>query len=186
MNRTRYLVLLFWLVFASFGIASCKREKRQFRQAPPAVRSNALTVSDLRPGESLQIIPTRNSSEDSAYDVSEGKRLFEWYNCSGCHSHGGGGMGPPLIDDKWIYGSDPSNVFATIVEGRPNGMPSFRNKIPDAQVWQLVAFVRSMSGQLSKGVSSGRSDEMNAHKSEQRTPDQQPKNSGLPPSAELP
>ena len=25
-------------------------------------------------------------------------------------------------------------------------MPSFRGRIPDAQVWQLVAYVRSMSG----------------------------------------
>ena len=55
-------------------------------------------------------------------------------------------MGPPLMDDEWIYGSEPENIFATIVEGRPNGMPSFRGRIPDYQVWQLVAYVRSMSG----------------------------------------
>ena len=58
--------------------------------------------------------------------------LFTSYNCVGCHgSGGGGGMGPPLKDHKWIYGADPANIFATIVEGRPNGMPSCRNKIPD-------------------------------------------------------
>jgi len=45
------------------------------------------------------------------------------------------------MDDEWIYGFEPVNIFATIVEGRPNGMPSFRNRIPDYQVWQLVAYV---------------------------------------------
>ena len=61
-------------------------------------------------------------------------------------------MGPPLMDDEWIYGSEPQNIYATIVEGRPNGMPSFRGKIPDQQVWELVAYVRSMSGLLRQDV----------------------------------
>ena len=37
----------------------------------------------------------------------QGKRLFSWYNCIGCHANGGGGIGPPLMDDEWIYGSRP-------------------------------------------------------------------------------
>ena len=39
-------------------------------------------------------------------------------------------------------------------------MPSFRNKIPDAQVWQLVAYVQSMSGLETIDVLPGRSDHM--------------------------
>jgi cytochrome c oxidase cbb3-type subunit 3 len=106
--------------------------------------------------------------------VSEGKRLYEWFNCVGCHAHGGGGMGPALMDDKWIYGSGPENIFSTIIEGRPNGMPSFRAKIPNQQVWQIVAYVRSMSGQLSKDVSPGRDDNMNVKESEQSKGKEQP------------
>ena len=52
------------------------------------------------------------------------------------------------MDDQWIYGSRPEQIYTDIVQGRPNGMPSFRGKIPDYQVWELVAYVRSMSGQL--------------------------------------
>jgi cytochrome c oxidase cbb3-type subunit 3 len=48
-------------------------------------------------------------------------------------------------------------------------MPSFRLKIPDNQVWQLVAYVKSLSGQLRKDVETTRSDDMNARRSEQRT-----------------
>jgi cytochrome c oxidase cbb3-type subunit 3 len=125
--------------------------------------------------------------QENAWAVSEGKRLFVWYNCAGCHSHGGGGMGPPLMDEKWIYGSDPIKVHQSIVEGRPNGMPSFGGKIPDAQIWQIVAYVRSMSGLVRKDVRSTRSDHMSVHPSEQAMRPAQPQNGGsTPPSAERP
>jgi cytochrome c oxidase cbb3-type subunit III len=72
--------------------------------------------------------------------------LYNWFNCSGCHSQGGGGMGPPLMDDKWIYGSDPANLFSVIVEGRSNGMPAFGGHIPEQQIWQIIAFIETMGG----------------------------------------
>src|SRR5436190_1281526 len=80
--------------------------------------------------------------------------------CRGVAPEQGCVEGPALMDDTWIYGSNPEQVFASIVEGRPNGMPSFGSKIPDYQVWQIVAYVRSLSGLASKQASSGRSDEM--------------------------
>ena len=70
---------------------------------------------------------------------------------------------------QWIYGSQPENIFETIVEGRPNGMPSFAGRWPDDQVWQLVAYVRSMSGLLAKDVASGRNDDMQVRSQEQST-----------------
>jgi hypothetical protein len=54
--------------------------------------------------------------------------------------------GSDLADAKWIYGNDPAAIHATIALGRPNGMPTFRGKIHDPQIWRLVAYVRSMSG----------------------------------------
>jgi cytochrome c oxidase cbb3-type subunit 3 len=69
-------------------------------------------------------------------------------------------MGPALMDERWIYGGRPEQVFATIVEGRPNGMPSFRQKVPEFQVWQLAAYVRSMSGQVPKDAAPSRDDHL--------------------------
>jgi cytochrome c oxidase cbb3-type subunit III len=179
------LVFSLWLALAACLFVSCARERREFRQAPPAARLDRVQEIDLTPGQPAPTPPTKNAAEESAYSVNEGKRLFDQYNCSGCHFHGGGGIGPALMDDKWIYGSDPANIFETIVEGRPNGMPSFRQKVPDAQVWELVAYVRSMSGLLPKDVSPTRDDHMSAHPSEQRTQQRGPVNSGVPKSAEL-
>jgi cytochrome c oxidase cbb3-type subunit III len=76
-------------------------------------------------------------------------------------------MGPPLMDAAWRYGSAPKNVYASITEGRPNGMPSFRARLTEGQTWQLVAYVRSMSGLLDKDVAPGRDDGMQVRSQEQ-------------------
>lgn len=163
---------------------ACQREKRTFRQVPPAATTQPISQSELRPTGSALPPPTEINGEKNAYDLSEGKRLFEWYNCSGCHAHGGGNIGPPLMDQKWVYGSDPANIFSTIVEGRPNGMPSFRGKIPDSQVWQIVAYVRSLSGMAPKAAAPSRSDHMSAKPSEQEMPKKKPIDSSRPPQSE--
>jgi cytochrome c oxidase cbb3-type subunit 3 len=90
------------------------------------------------------------------------------------------------MDAKWAYGSEPDQVFATIVEGRPNGMPSFRGKIPDYQVWQLVAYVRSLSGQVPRDAAPGRDDDLNAKKPEQATEPQGARTGTIPKSGEMP
>jgi cytochrome c oxidase cbb3-type subunit 3 len=169
-----------------FAFSACKREQRQFEPPPPNPPTAAITMSELRPGAQAPEPQIKNPAEESAYSVSEGKRLYSAYNCSGCHFNGGGGIGPALMDEKWIYGSEPSNIYATILEGRPNGMPSFRHKISDNQLWEITAYVRSLSGQLPKDISPTRSDDMNAHKSEQATEQKTPQNSGVPKSAEQP
>jgi cytochrome c oxidase cbb3-type subunit 3 len=161
------------LVIASATLlTSCQREDRRFREAPPsAALVDTVQVSDLHPGGPQVPTPgVPNVYEENAYAVSEGKRLFENFNCVGCHAHGGGGIGPPLMDNQWIYGGAPGNIFASIMQGRPNGMPAWRGKIPENQAWQLVAYIRSMSGQLRQDVAPGRSDQMSGKRSEQSTP----------------
>lgn len=164
------------LLAGALILAGCSREDRVLRPSPSASQVvNEAQVSGLNPGaHPLPTPPTPEMYEESAYSVSEGKRLFNQYNCSGCHANGGGGIGPPLMDNYWIYGSEPQNIFTTIVEGRPNGMPSFRNRIPQYQVWELVGYVRSMSGLLPKDVAPSRSDQLYVRPPEQSMPKQTP------------
>ncbi|HEX8775636.1 MAG TPA: c-type cytochrome [Pyrinomonadaceae bacterium] len=186
-RNLNFLPACLLLALATVLAASCKREERGFRVQPPSAnRINTKRMSDLQPGVPSSPVPVKNEYEENGPAMSDGKRLYEWFNCVGCHAHGGGGIGPPLIDDQWIYGSEPDQIFATIVEGRPNGMPSFRGKIPDYQVWQLAAYVRSLSGQASKTAANGRDDHMSTKKPEQQTETKEPKASTLPKSAELP
>ena len=179
-----------WIGLLAAGIvpaAGCQRETRRFRESPPAATSEtAVAMSELQPGPKTRDLPVVNAYEQNAYSIAEGERLFSGYNCSGCHSHGGGGIGPALMDDQWIYGSDPENIFSTIVEGRPNGMPTFRGRIPNYQVWQIVAYVRSLSGLIPKHIAPSRQDHMVAGPEPQRTRPEKPKQAFTPPASEHP
>ncbi|KAA6458585.1 cytochrome c [Acidobacteria bacterium AB60] len=160
-------------------VSACKREQRVFDPgAASSQTANGVALNDVHAGGA---VPTANYSmfEESAYAVGEGKRLFSAFNCTGCHAQGGGGMGPALMDAEWIYGSRPEQIYSDIVQGRPNGMPSFAGKIPDYQVWELVAYVRSLSGQLPADVAPSRSDNLPVAKAEQarqkeNPPDERP------------
>lgn len=156
-------------LFALLVLSACEREERRFRELPPtSARGLPVRLSELQPGTPLPGKAGPGPYLENAQGISEGKRLYQWYNCSGCHFQGGGGIGPPLMDDKWIYGGNPQQIHDTIVQGRPNGMPSYGGHIPDDQVWKIVAYVRSMAGLAPKSASPGRGDHMAARPSEQR------------------
>jgi cytochrome c oxidase cbb3-type subunit 3 len=171
------------LLIVTLAMSACKREKRDFVNLPPSSTAPGVRLSDLHPGGGFPPPPAKTPYELNASALSEGKRLFGAYNCSGCHANGGGGIGPALMDDQWIYGAEADQIFHTIVEGRPNGMPSFGGKIPDYQVWQLAAYVRSLGGLAPKDAATSRSDHMSGTPVESSTVRQQPKRSSLPPSA---
>jgi cytochrome c oxidase cbb3-type subunit 3 len=179
----------------ALALASCDREARSFKEAPQmAATPQAARMSELqaggttperpRPIEQVSRATTQHAGsspyEENAYAVAQGKRLFVWFNCVGCHAHGGGGIGPPLMDDTWIYGHEAQNIFQTIVQGRPNGMPSFRDRITEQQAWQLVAYVRSMSGLIRADVLPGRSDTLSTGEAEVSRDRQAPKPSTPP------
>src|SRR4051795_2247550 len=185
--------IIFLVLCGLVTLTACERERRQFREstASSSPGDSGVEQSPLHPGGSEPLKPGESESEANngagpyqynAYAVSEGQKLYMSYNCVGCHANGGGGIGPPLMDSNWIYGAEPQNIYATIIQGRPNGMPSFRGKIPDQQVWEIVAYVRSMSGQLRKDVAPGRSDDMSVTKAPQSTPLEHPRG----PTGDLP
>lgn len=169
MRIMKYFVVVLIAVMTIVS-GACRREKRAFQEQPPVVRTvTSDTIATLPAGASLPVHDVKNDYEHNAYALSEGKRLFSAYNCNGCHSMGGGGMGPALMDGNWIYGGKPEEIFSTIVAGRPNGMPSFRGRVPDFQIWQLAAYVRSMSGQVSKDAAPARDDHLQGKPPESST-----------------
>jgi cytochrome c oxidase cbb3-type subunit 3 len=161
--------------------ASCQGEKREFREMPPAGSAvGAVGESELQPGPTVVAESTKSPLGANAYALLEGRRLYNQMNCSGCHFQGGGGIGPPLMDDQWIYGSDPSQIFTTIMEGRPNGMPAWKGKLSNQEVWEIVAFVRSMSGFEGATNSAARTDHMYVSPDLGLRSPQKPKNTIVP------
>jgi cytochrome c oxidase cbb3-type subunit III len=129
-------------------LAGCAKGGASQTPAGPPGNVPGVFASALDPGVDHTLVtrdPRAAAYYDNADAVATGKRLFNQYNCSGCHSNGGGGMGPDLMDNQWIYGDRLEQIHQTLVEGRPNGMPAWGGKIPDEQLWQIAAYVRSMS-----------------------------------------
>jgi cytochrome c oxidase cbb3-type subunit III len=159
------------LILLALSLSACEREQRRFSESAAASSApDTIALSDLQPGAATPRMTGASPYDGNAYAISQGKQLFDWFNCTGCHAHGGGAIGPPLMDENWIYGASPANIFASIVEGRPNGMPSFRGCIPTQQVWELVAYVRSLSGQIRKDVAPSREDHLFTKKAEESGP----------------
>jgi cytochrome c oxidase cbb3-type subunit 3 len=76
--------------------------------------------------------------------ISSGKSIFE-ANCVACHNpKAEGNIGPNLTDDYWIYGPDIKDLFKTIKNGTPNGMPEHASKLNPVQIQQVGSFILSL------------------------------------------
>ena len=101
------------------------------------------------PGDVTVVHQTLDPYLQDPVAIQEGNRLFNWYNCSGCHGvHGGGGMGPSLRDASWMYEKSDAQLLDTLIHGRSNGMPAWGNKIPEDQMWKIIAYVKSLTTPL--------------------------------------
>jgi len=87
----------------------------------------------------------RNPYEGNAAAVATGAKLFVAYNCIDCHgADGSGAMGPSLADGRWHFGGTAPEVYESIYQGRPEGMPAWGSLISSDQIWTLVTYVRSL------------------------------------------
>lgn len=88
-----------------------------------------------------------NPFANSVDAVIEGRNLYLKYGCSACHGMGGGGgMGKPVIDDEWKFGSDDPTLFKLVRGEIPQQtMPNAIGKsLTDDEVWKVLLYVRSV------------------------------------------
>jgi cytochrome c oxidase cbb3-type subunit III len=161
------------LAASALALSACDREEHHSRAKPigETVPAGA-SAPTIFPGDSSPppLDARARLYDNNANAISTGQTLYMQMNCVGCHSHGGGGMGPPLMDDEWRYGGRIDQIATTIAEGRPNGMPSWRGKLTEDQIWDLAAYVRSLSGLPSKDAVASRSESMSAGTPQTLTP----------------
>jgi cytochrome c oxidase cbb3-type subunit 3 len=146
------------VVLALFALGGCEREHREF-------------TTDASSGAHY---------ENNAFHITQGGRLFHWMNCGGCHANGGGAIGPALMDAPWRYGGSIEAIHATILAGRPRGMPSFRDRLTDVEAWQIAAYVRALAGNVRKDAAPSRRDSLAATPPLTRVPAQPPKPETVP------
>ena len=111
----------------------------------PAVDVTNIGPIPGEPSPAADFEPIENPFAEDLAALAEGRRFFAQYNCAGCHGdHGGGGMGPSLRDDVWLYGDNHAQIANSIAEGRAYGMPAWRTRLTRSQIWQITAYIKSM------------------------------------------
>jgi cytochrome c oxidase cbb3-type subunit III len=115
-------------------------------EAPTAARLLDVPVTHIVPGN-IDVKPDIKSPVAGDSDaINRGMKYFANFNCSGCHAaNAGGGMGPALSNHSFKFGSDPANIYLTITQGRPTGMPAWGTLLPSNVIWDLVAYIESIS-----------------------------------------
>ena len=136
------------------GDAAEAREPEIVRRAAQQPQQPALSQATfiqhpehIQPGLALNggFTQLTNPVRGDKSKIKDGAALFVSYNCMDCHgADGSGAMGPSLADNRWHFGGDDGEVFQSIYEGRPDGMPAWGGRIPDDQIWRLVAYVQSL------------------------------------------
>lgn len=120
-------------------------ERQRVPVAPVSGRPAVYEPVGPIPGPGMSAPGPANPYLSQQAALAEGRRYFVWFNCAGCHGdHGGGGMGPSLRDEDWIYGGSDADVFDSIAEGRAHGMPAWGTKLPQETVWKLAAYIASL------------------------------------------
>ena len=121
----------------------------------------------LPAGFPLQVkpLPIENPYEGGKRGIASGGQLFVAYNCLDCHgADGSGAMGPSFQDGRWHFGGSSGDVFESIYQGRPDGMPAWGGRISNEQIWMLTAYVRSLSSKdLSTENFTGKTVERTGH-----------------------
>lgn len=117
----------------------------------PVPQENAtITPEGPYPGIAVSAIEatTTNPYDGDSTAASRGRQLFVGMNCTGCHGFEAksGLMAPQLTDNYWRYGGSDADVFNSIYEGRAKGMPAWGAVLSTNQIWELVAYIRSLGG----------------------------------------
>ncbi len=76
--------------------------------------------------------------------IAAGKETYA-INCASCHGPNlQGGIGLNLVDNEWVHGSEPTQIFAMIKNGyAPKGMPAWGPVLGDKKIAEITAFILS-------------------------------------------
>jgi mono/diheme cytochrome c family protein len=114
----------------------------------------------------------KSAYPDFAKVADEGHQKFTAAGCNGCHGGtGGGGMGPPLTNQVWVYGKDDDTLFRLVALGSDElqkqgysriGTETVVGPMPpmggvvksNDDLWKIIAWIRSVNPS-STGASSG-------------------------------
>ena len=164
------LALSFAALAASATLGACRRDSQDIRGGdagdvaipretgatrvtdttglPLAGAVPRIAIGDLAGvGNNTLDATVANPYENDMAAIKAGNDRFVDMNCAACHGYDlKGGMGPDLTDSYWRYGGSPADIYKSIFEGRPQGMPAWGRALPAPDIWKIVAYIESKGG----------------------------------------
>jgi mono/diheme cytochrome c family protein len=109
---------------------------------------------------------TKAQSPSDDHDVQNRGKLVYLDQCAGCHMENGEGVAgvfPPIKGNTGVHASDPTSLARLVLDGAPSAgtsqkperfaMPGFAGKLSDADIADVLTYIRGSFGNHAGGVS---------------------------------
>ncbi|MBI5189171.1 MAG: c-type cytochrome [Nitrospirae bacterium] len=92
----------------------------------------------------INIPPAANPFKGQVEEIAEGRKHYSEM-CASCHGEDGkGGMGPGIVGPQYVYGGGDGELYTSVMDGRPGGMPPFKDSLGEKKTWETLAYVESL------------------------------------------
>ncbi|MGB0496988.1 MAG: cytochrome-c oxidase, cbb3-type subunit III [Rubricella sp.] len=107
---------------------------------------------EMLTSEEIDAVATYVRSLSGQVEVAAGHPGEQLYldNCASCHMDSGMGDtfvgAPDLTDQIWLYGGDQDSIVETIMYSRAGVMPSWTDRLSQAEIKQVAVYVHQLGG----------------------------------------
>jgi cytochrome c oxidase cbb3-type subunit 3 len=119
---------------------------------PPAIaRATVQNTASRAP-----VSASKNPLEGKPDAIQNGGAMFRT-RCAGCHGPDARGYLGPDLTGLWASGSADTRIFDIVRRGVPGTEmpPADPQRVPDRDIWQILAYVRTLSGTVPPSVTAG-------------------------------
>jgi len=131
----------------SHGIRNSDDPDARWSEMPAFGRDELLTAAEIDQVVN-HVLHLSGQANDAAL-AALGAEVFD-LNCASCHGTAGEGdifAGAPALNNAiWLYGGDAATIRETITNSRFGIMPTFTNRLPQAQIIAVAAYVHQLGG----------------------------------------
>ena len=130
-----------------YGIRNADFPDARWSQMPAFGRDGLL--SDAEIDQVVEHVLALSRQPHDAALAAAGAEVFD-INCSGCHGVDGEGDrfgGAPALNNAiWLYGGDRDTIRYSVVNARFGIMPGFANRLREAEIRAVAAYVHQLGG----------------------------------------
>lgn len=135
------------LTTVTWGIRNEDFADARWSEMPAFGRDGLLDDAEI--DQVVHHVLSLSGSDHDAQLAAAGTELYE-INCASCHGDGGEGdhfLGAPALNNQvWLYGGSFDAIRETIYYSRFGVMPGFENRLREAEIRAVAAYVHQLGG----------------------------------------